>query len=300
MKSYSIALFGSAVRSDFDEYSDKDLLLVAQEYNQLQSLKQTYEKKGFSVSAYTFKRLQSISQRGSLFILHIKQEAEIIQDENGFLRKILEEHSSCIPTTDRIIEAKSYFDYLKVIPLTTNGFSWFCDCFYVGFRNYLILLSALHNKYTFSYLQLLSQFEAEGLLTKEDYAVLRELRIIKRNYRAKIKDELPDKSYIENIASIAQKIKLIDTFCFAEMDEFNEFARKKLVENIHHYHKLRLIEILHQESGVSNDRIEKMVCNPQHYAITLKNRKTVDKLLSELDCAMPKHLATSVFETTTA
>ena len=32
MKNYSIAIFGSSLSTDFDKYSDKDLLIVAEDY----------------------------------------------------------------------------------------------------------------------------------------------------------------------------------------------------------------------------------------------------------------------------
>ncbi len=39
MKNYSVAIFGSSLRADFDKYSDRDLLVVADDFKTLEKLK---------------------------------------------------------------------------------------------------------------------------------------------------------------------------------------------------------------------------------------------------------------------
>ena len=61
MKNYSVAIYGSSTRENFDTYSDKDILIVAEYYKELENLKKEYEKQGFSVSTYTYSKLKFLT-----------------------------------------------------------------------------------------------------------------------------------------------------------------------------------------------------------------------------------------------
>ena len=77
MKNYSIAIYGSSTRENFDQYSDKDILIVGESYKNIKTLKVEYENQGFSVSAYTYSKLNFMSLNGSLFIDHLVKESKI-------------------------------------------------------------------------------------------------------------------------------------------------------------------------------------------------------------------------------
>ena len=98
MKNYSVAIYGSSLRSDFDKYSDKDLLIVSSSYKRLNQLKKSYEERGFSVSTYTYSKLQFLSRKGSLFIEHLRKESSILIDDKNRLKCILESHIETVPT----------------------------------------------------------------------------------------------------------------------------------------------------------------------------------------------------------
>lgn len=68
---YSILIYGSSIRGNSDKYSDKDLLIVAEEYNVLNSLKDYYSQLGWSVSTYTYDKLNYLSINGYLFVKHL-------------------------------------------------------------------------------------------------------------------------------------------------------------------------------------------------------------------------------------
>ena len=70
MKLYSIAHFGSSLRNDFDKYSDKDLLIVAEDWATVNKLKANYQNQGWSVSTYTYSKLEYLSKQGNLFVKH--------------------------------------------------------------------------------------------------------------------------------------------------------------------------------------------------------------------------------------
>src|SRR5664279_4351930 len=106
MRNYSIALFGSSLRDDFDKYSDKDLLLVADSYSTIKKLKNKYETKGFSVSFYTYSKLEFLSKKESLFIEHLKREAFLFVDNSNRLADLLRNTPTITSSEDRIAEAK--------------------------------------------------------------------------------------------------------------------------------------------------------------------------------------------------
>ena len=111
MKNYSIAIYGSSLRQSFDMYSDKDLLIVSSSYKSLSKLKNKYEEQGYSVSTYTYKKLQYLSNKSSLFIQHLKVESKIIKDNNNQLSFILKNYIQKTPTELEITESKFFLHF---------------------------------------------------------------------------------------------------------------------------------------------------------------------------------------------
>jgi predicted nucleotidyltransferase len=284
MKRYSIAIFGSSLRPNFDKYSDKDLLIVSDSYSTLNTLKAKYEQDGYSVSTYTYKKLKYLSDKGSLFIQHLKIESQILTDYKGLLSKILENHKESMPSSEQIKESFEYFDFLKNIPNSKIGYAWFCDCFYVGLRNYLILKSAESKKYKFSFLNLLGDLLKSKDIDTNDFETLRQLRVLKKNYRERIDDELPSKDFINSLIKVGQKLNLLSTVNFQRIDSYNtnllDYVKTK---ETNHYFKLRLIEIFYLLSGQRFDEIDRIICNPQLYAMKFKNSEFVNKIIADIE-----------------
>ncbi|MFK7049007.1 hypothetical protein FLACOL_01362 [Flavobacterium columnare] len=283
MKNYSVAIYGSSTRENFDKYSDKDILIVAQSYNDLKALRTEYENQGFSVSAYTYSKLNFMSENGSLFIDHLVKESKIIFDNESKFSSILNNHKSKKPELKQFQENKKYFEILKFVPNSKKGFGWFCDCFYVGIRNYLILKSAEKGNFNFSYLTLLDEIKNEGFISEKDVKILRELRVVKRNYRERINNELPSKYFISKIVKIAKKLDLLTTVNISDEFEFQNFIESSLItDEYNHYQKLRLIEMYYHSKGIENKEIERIICNPQFYASFFKEEKYVLNIIGKI------------------
>lgn len=284
MKTYSIAIFGSSLRPNFDKYSDKDLLIVSNSYSVLNALKAKYEKDGYSVSTYTYKKLKYLSDKGSLFIQHLKLESQILTDYKGQLTEILENHKKSKPSSEQIKESIQYFDFLKNIPDSEIGYAWFCDCCYVGLRNYLILKSAESKKYKFSFLNLIADLLKSKDIDANDFEILRQLRVLKKNYRERINDELPSKEFTNSLIKVGQKLNLLRTVNFQGIDSFNtnllDYVKAKETS---HYFKLRLVEISYLLSGQRLDEIDRIICNPQQYAMKFKNNEFVNRIIANLE-----------------
>ena len=283
MKNYSVAIYGSSTRENFDKYSDKDILIVAETYREIKSLRLEYENQGFSASTYTYSKLQFMSENGSLFIDHLVKESQILIDLNGKFNLILKNHKSKKPDLKQFQENKKYFEILKFVPNSNKGFGWFCDCLYVGIRNYLILKSAEKGNFNFSYLTLLEEFKCDKLITKSEIKILSDLRVIKRNYREKINEELPSENYVLKIIKIVTKLKLLESIKILNKTEFQNFVEISInSEEFGHYQKLRLIEMYYYLNGKEIKEIERIICNPQFYASFFKKEKYVANIIQKI------------------
>lgn len=85
-KSDAVMLFGSYARGDFKKTSDIDVLQVTEDN------RRPYKAGKVNVSPYNFKSLQYLARHGSLFILHLKTDGRIFQDDKGLLEEVLENY----------------------------------------------------------------------------------------------------------------------------------------------------------------------------------------------------------------
>ena len=284
MRDYSITIFGSSTRKDFDKYSDKDLLIVADDISHLEKLKKEYQKEGWSVSSYTYSKLSYISKIGGLFIEHLKNEGEIIRDDNNKLETILNSHISKNNYDIELKETKEFFNILTKIPKRTISYAWFCDTFFVGLRNYLIYENANNRMYEFSYIGLLNNLYNKKRISKLDFNLLKELRVIKRNYREGIKDELPSIEYIYKIYEIARKLGFLSELNIQPIDEYQKHIENNLLTSgFTPYQKLRLIESYYLTKDTIIPKLKKIISNPQFYACKMKDDKYTLELINAIN-----------------
>lgn len=279
---YSIAEFGSTQRLTNDKYSDKDLLIVSNCTILLNAKKAEFQNKGFSVSTYTYKKLAYLSNAKSLFIDHLIQESNIQKDWNGSLKSILDSHISKINFEIDLNNTINYFKFLNKIPDIKILFSWFCDCFYVGLRNYLILKSAESKQICFSYLELINQLFLSKIINHDELAILKNLRVVKKNYRDKINDENPSIEFVIDLAAIGVRLKLLNDFAIIPNNNF-QYLAKRFLKNplVNNYCKIRIYEALYKINGEESDEIEKIVTNPQMYSYNFKDSKYISKMLDK-------------------
>lgn len=283
MKNYSTAIFGSSLRADFDKYSDKDLLIVAEDYKTLKKLKKTYSKNDWSISSYTYSKLEYLSKNGSLFIKHLQKESQITIDINGRLKGILDDFNPRRDYKKNIEDCINYFDILKLIPDTSMGWAWFCDSFYVGLRNYLVFKNAEREIFEFSFIKLLSNLKESGKIDDSDVEILKELRVVKRNYREEILDELPSINFIHKIIRIAISIGVLKEVKILDSLNFQKVTEETIIEKEYNaYQRLRLIEGYYCSQEVNIPELKKIISNPQLYALKMKDDDLIIKFISEM------------------
>jgi predicted nucleotidyltransferase len=178
------ALFGSAARNDQDWLSDIDYLIVGDDGPSLRRRKAWLTKQGFSVSDFTWKRLERAFSEGTLFALHLKLEARLIFDPKGKLRSLFE---SFRPKSDYVTDfARSLelFRPLSHVPAAPWGGPWALDVLSVGFRNSAIMTLANEGEFFFSNRAILDALQKRGRINKDQLGTLQELRFAKVRYRA--------------------------------------------------------------------------------------------------------------------
>ncbi len=283
MKNYSVAVFGSSLRADFDKYSDRDLLVVANDFKTLEKLKETYSKDDWSISFYTYSKLEYLSKNGSLFIKHLQKESKTIIDPNDRFKDIINHFNPKTDYKKDIKDCENYFNIIKTVPKTTLGFAWFCDCLFVGLRNYLVFKNAENGIFEFSFIKLLNGLKEQGLINQSDINLLRELRVVKRNYREEILDELPSLDFIKKVIPIVKDLGILDSVKFVESETFQSLIEKSIIKRkFNPYQRLRLVEGYYCSQDLNIPELKKIISNPQFYACKMKDNDFTLNLISEI------------------
>ncbi len=143
----ALLLFGSYSRGDQKPYSDVDVIQIVKEHVP------SYEVDKICFSVYTIEQLKKMAKKGSLFILHLLNEAQIIHDTINFLEKI----------SNNFLTQKNYNWYRKELKISSklldvNKKSYIKNYFKLNklscyiLRSYLysIIYEDLKNKISFS------------------------------------------------------------------------------------------------------------------------------------------------------
>ena len=123
----------------------------------------------------------------------------------------------------------------------------------------------------------------DNIIADNELEILRELRVIKRNYREKVNDELPSKSYVLKIVKILKRLDLIGNTKILEKSDFQTFVEISMKnDDLGHYQKMRLIEMYYYLNGNENKEIERIICNPQFYASFFKKEKYIQNIIEKI------------------
>jgi hypothetical protein len=180
----SEAIFGSSSRRDGDELSDRDILIVDSDTRVLSRRQKVLEEDGWSVASYTFNKLRALSERGALFVQHLKTEGEVTWDADGRLLSILQGFRPKTSYVCEIAENARLAELMARWPASARGALWAADVLYVTTRNFGILFLAQRGNYVFSYSKLLHELSHVGAIRDDGVGDLLELRRAKALYRA--------------------------------------------------------------------------------------------------------------------
>ena len=199
----ALAIFGSAARGDYDAFSDRDLLIVANDGPILRDMKTRYSALGWSCTAYSWKRLQRASDEGSLFVQHLKQEARILWDPLDRLAHLLVAYTPRYSYQREYDGATSLLgDLLQYLPECVNGPMWALDVLSVGFRSLAVAKLADEGIYAFANTDIIGGLARIGIVDSGGGRRLSSLRRYKSLYRQGLK---------------AEEVRWSDTFDFVRL-----------------------------------------------------------------------------------
>ena len=201
----SLAIFGSAARGDLDVFSDRDLLVVSDDETSLRESKYGYDSIGWSCTAYSWNRLQTAADYGSLFVQHLKQEAKIISDPSDRLAHLLDQYSTNVTYKNEWLGAAALIGELtQHLPRCDAGSMWALDVLSVGFRSLAVASLAEHGIYAFSNSEIIDGLARIGIVGIGEKQQLSDLRRFKSLYRRGIFSAQADWSVVFG------QIRLID------------------------------------------------------------------------------------------
>lgn len=175
--------FGSRQRGDSDRSSDRDILLIASNWEQLAKEKALRTAQGYSVSCFTNDTSSYLVESGSLFFKHVIDEGVLV---HGSEMEYLSLTRKWSPAKNYQEEIDSNIDLLEVldfVPETTGGIVAAVDIIICSIRNILIRKLAHAGIYVFSWKHVLDNAAEMGLICEESTKTFLLARAIKNLYR---------------------------------------------------------------------------------------------------------------------
>ena len=298
-KKNAVALFGSAARGDNDVFSDRDLLVISGDEPTLRRMKGKYDSEGWSCTAYTWKRLQSAADKGSLFVQHLKQESKILWDPSDQLAHLLEQYSPKADYKQEMSGATGLIgNLMQHLPRCPVGPMWTLDVLAVGFRSLAVARLADDGIYAFSNNRIVDELIRIGVAGREDGTQLNDLRRFKSLYRKGLQDSrigwahifdwirLVDRTFTLGLDShVVEDLELIDLALREDTSTKSTsdwYVRCRRIESVLWTLRPRQDKV-RAEFRERRDRLLKLVRSPNSYAWHFtRGHKTVQSNLSDL------------------
>jgi hypothetical protein len=225
----SICIFGSTARNRYDSLSDRDILVVASSEAELTENSNDWSSAGWSVAGFTNEQIVRMAERGSVFLQHIKQEGQIVRDDDRFLATVVDTFRPKENYEDELSESLALLNEISRPPLTYWPTLCSADIAFGAIRNIAILSLASRRHYTFDYNDLIDHFANEQPVSPARLDALRQLRTLKHGYRNRVTTLTPWRV-------------LNDALLGAE-DLFGHFTSAMVGDGSSAYRRLRMLEL---------------------------------------------------------
>ena len=179
----SEAIFGSSARQECDHLSDRDYLIVDDDYLLRHRRRSLLKKMGWSVASYSWSRLERLVQKKALFAQHLKLEALVVWDGEDRLKHLLCGYSPASNYSADIDNCGAAITGVLESRLPNGMEGWTFDVLAVNIRNLAILALADQGEYEFSYERAIDRLVTTHKLSKDDARNLLMLRQYKVQYR---------------------------------------------------------------------------------------------------------------------
>ncbi|MGE6189086.1 hypothetical protein ACLHZ7_20565, partial [Aeromonas salmonicida] len=147
-----IAEFGSKHNGLHNVYSDKDLLIISDDWEQIKKAANHYTNCGFSISTFHLDRALYLTKKGSLFFKHIIDESVVLYDGNKHLNSISHHWNARSNYNDEIESNLELLEILNYAPKCKYSNNYIADILIISIRNILIRKIASHGIYVFDWM----------------------------------------------------------------------------------------------------------------------------------------------------
>jgi predicted nucleotidyltransferase len=287
----AICIFGSVLREDYDSYSDKDILIVSDNLDSIKSEILILESNKWSVSKYTWKKLDYVINNKSLFVQHIKRESKILLDTDDVLKDTLSRYVPLPSYNLQFEETKHLFLLLERISNNPIVIGWALDLLFTSFRNLSIFFLANEGIYTFSHKKIVSYLKQIKNYSYSDIEFFIDLRKYRYYYHKQFFSKLPSlDSFFEILDSVNQlyKIGLHSRVCNDD-DYFEWIIGLLLKGELDYYQKFRLVENLVKNNRLmkylhesENSKLKKIISDPQNQRHTFIQFGSYKRLLDNI------------------
>lgn len=200
-----IAEFGSRHNGKRQLNSDRDLLIVGSNWQEISSAKKQYLSRGYSISCFKNDKAEYLSRHGSLFFKHIIDECVVLSDKDNLKDNI---SSLWSPRNNYQEEIESNLDLLELFKSTPNNkysHNFINDLLIISIRNILIRRLAEQGEYVFGWENIFIKAIKHGLITNNDACYLKISRQLKNAYRESLFYAI-DNSFIATLLEISSKV----------------------------------------------------------------------------------------------
>ena len=181
------ALYGSVARGDTEPHSDIDLLLLCDPGQKGAVFEMVHpvlsrEFRKLSLAVYSHKELKFLGRSGSLFLLHLKREADVLLDRSGFLGTLLSDFRPKSSYHADFCESLSLLDPLRTRVANSPNNLHRLSYVYSLFRVFGVYLLAARNIFEFSKSKMAACLSREYPRVCQAVAVLSGLRVLNANF----------------------------------------------------------------------------------------------------------------------
>jgi predicted nucleotidyltransferase len=181
------AIYGSAARGDMEPHSDIDLLLLCSSGRKRDVLDGVHtslscEFSKLSVALYSMHELEFLNRAHSLFLLHLKREADILFDRDGRFSALLSNFSEKASYRSDFVESLSLLDPLRTAVARSPNHLHRLSYAYSLFRVFGVYLLAERQIFEFSKSRMASCLSREYPSAREAISMLSELRVLNSNF----------------------------------------------------------------------------------------------------------------------
>jgi predicted nucleotidyltransferase len=181
------ALYGSVARGDMEPHSDIDLLVLCRS-GQKRALIQAAEAElvgkfdRLSLAIYSHQEISFLHRSRSLFLLHLKREADILFERGCFLSTVLSQFQAKPSYQADLCESFALLDPLRTRVVGSPNDFHRLSYIYSLFRVFGVYLLADRGVYEFSKSKMAAHISQEYPLASDSIARLSELRVLNANF----------------------------------------------------------------------------------------------------------------------